>query len=140
MDRARPIVVVICAAALAGALAVVVGVVGAARVSGRPALTETAQAFTKALSAPSVDTKALDRFLAPGVTLKDPRVLRTLDTLRQTLQSGSLVAEVRTTGADRGETDVLVLSPGRRGASASSLTFQWTRTPRGTWVIDPVAR
>jgi len=144
MDGPRPIVTLLCAAALVVAGVVVVGVVGAAQASGRPALTETARSFANALETPGVGTRDLARFLSPGVSPDDPRVRQSLDALRQAFRSGALVTEVRTFGgeggAQGGETEIVVLSSTRPGTASSSLTFQWTRRGGGSWGFDPVAR
>ncbi|MFO0934458.1 MAG: hypothetical protein U1E39_17360 [Planctomycetota bacterium] len=140
MDGRRPMVLMLCAGALAAGIAVVVGVVGAAQASGRPALAQRAQEFTKLLEKPRVDAAELEPFLAPGVSTRDARVLEALRVLQSWLQQGSLVSAVRTTGGSLGETDVFVLSPTRRGAAPETLTFSWSKTADGAWVIDPVAR
>jgi hypothetical protein len=140
MDGRRPMVLILCAGALAAGVFVVLGIVGTAHASGRSSLTQRARAFTQALEASAVDARDLEDFLAPGVSIRDVRVLEALRTLRGTLREGSLVSEVRTTGGTLGETDVLVLSPARPGAVAGKLTFAWSRTAGGIWVLDPVAR
>jgi hypothetical protein len=118
MDGRRPMVLLLCAGALAAGIAVVLGVVGTAQASGRPTLAEQAQKFTKVLGKPDVDATEVAPFLAPGVSVREPRVLEALRVLQSSLQHGSLVSAVRTTGGSRGETDVFVLSPTQPAPSA----------------------
>lgn len=140
MAGRRPLVPALCLAALAAGIVVVLGVVRTAEASGRPALAARARAFTKLLEQPAVRASDVQPFLAPGASLEDPRVREALEALHGTLRNGSLVAEVRTTGGSRGETEVFLLSAGQPGALAGTLTFAWTRTRDGAWVFDPIAR
>lgn len=140
MDGRRPMVLLLCAGALVAGIVVVLGVVGTAHASGRPELTRRAQAFTKLLEEPELAAAQIEPYLAPGVSVRDPRVLEVLRALRAAMKDGALVSEVRTTGGSLGETDVFVLSSTRRGAVTEVLTFSWSKTAAGDWVIDPVAR
>jgi hypothetical protein len=140
MDGRRSMVLLLCAAALAAGIVVVLGVTGTAHASGRAALTDRARAFTKLLEAPEVGADELAPYLAPGVSIRDPRVREALGVLRGAFKDGSLVSEVRTSGGSLGETDVFVMSAIRPGAIAQTLTLSWSKTSDGVWVIDPVAR
>lgn len=140
MDGRRSMVLLLCAGALVAGIVVVLGVTGTAHASGRAALTDRARAFTKLLEAPNVGADDLQAYFAPGVSIRDGRVLEAVRALRGLLQGGSLVAEVRTTDGSRGETDVFVLSAARPGAIEEKVTLSWSKTADGRWVIDPVAR
>lgn len=133
-------VLLLCAGALAAGIAVVLGVVGSAHASGRPDLAKQAQKFTALFEKPVVAAADIEPFLAPGVSVRDARVLEALRALQGSLQAGSLVSEVRTTGGKLGETEIFVLSRGQPGAIQGTLTLTWSKTADGRWVIDPVAR
>lgn len=140
MPRVRLLVPVLCAVALALAVALVSALEGRHARSGQASLAQSAQALRAALSAPRVDAREVGRFLTPGTSVDDPRVRRVLSTLAGAVAGPSVVSRVTVDDAGRTGETVIQVGVGRRSGPSGALSLSWVRRPDGGWAFDPLPR
>ena len=140
MGAPRLAVPLLCAAALAAAVAWTSAVEAQHERSGQADLTRAARALTDALSAPRIDTAAVSRLLAADANLDDPRVRRVLQSLATALRAPTVLARVTVSGERQGTAALRVLEGHRFGLTAGEVTLSWVRRPDGRWGFDPLPR